>query len=146
MKRVVVLILAVVLLSGCAALAGCATSARRLTQISLGMTKQEVTDKLDQPAVARGAIRNKFNQVVEVWEYKLAVPSQETVGTVIGKSMFTLVTLGLGAAAFGGERKDYWLYFVQGELVRWGEAGDWSKEPDRIYEINFDTSPRIHRQ
>ena len=130
----------------CVVIAGCATPARRMTQISLGMTKQQVTDRLGQPTVARGAIRNKFDQVVEVWEYKLAMPSQETVGTVVGKSMYTVLTLGVGAATFRGERKEYWLYFVQDELVRWGEAGDWSKEPDRIYEINFDTSPRIHQQ
>jgi hypothetical protein len=39
---------------------------------------------------------------------------------------------------FEGEKRPYWLYFVDNTLVRWGEAGDWGTEPQRIYEMRFD--------
>ncbi len=55
-------------------LAGCATPAKRMSQISLGRSKEQVVQKLGDPTVARGAIRNKFDQPVEVWEYRLALP------------------------------------------------------------------------
>jgi len=93
-------------------LLGCATPARRLTQISLGYTKQEIIKELGQPTVARGAIRNKHNQVVEVWEYKLTMPFQESAGSIIAKSAVTFITLGIGAITFVPERRSYWLYFV----------------------------------
>jgi hypothetical protein len=31
----------------------------------------------------------------------------------------------------------YWLFFHDGSLVQWGEAGDWQEEADRIYEVRF---------
>lgn len=39
----------------------------------------------------------------------------------------------------GGGQPDatYWLYFHDDKLVQWGEAGDWRKESDRIYEYRF---------
>jgi hypothetical protein len=49
----------------------------------------------------------------------------------------TVITLGVGAVAFRGERRDFWLYFHDGKLVQWGQAGDWRKEADRIYEYRF---------
>jgi hypothetical protein len=87
--------------------------------------------------VARGALTNKYGQKVEVLEYKLAMPTDETVGSVVGKSAMTVITLGVGAVAFRGERRDFWLYFHDGKLVQWGQAGDWRKEADRIYEYRF---------
>jgi len=41
--------------------------------------------------------------------------------------------------------KDYWLYFVNGRLVQWGEAGDWRREVDRIYEVRFGTAEVLTR-
>jgi hypothetical protein len=118
-------------------MAGCATDSSQMSEISLGMTKQEVRDRLGSPTVARGALTNKYGQTVEVLEYTLAMPSDETVGTVVGKSAFTVLTLGMGAAMFQGQRRDFWLYFHDGKLVQWGQAGDWRKEADRIYEYRF---------
>lgn len=116
---------------------GCATDSSNLSEVSLGMTKQEVRERLGSPTVARGALTNKYGQTVEVLEYKLAMPTDETVGTVVGKSAMTVITLGIGAVAFQGERRDFWLYFHDGKLVQWGQAGDWRKEADRIYEYRF---------
>lgn len=120
---------------------GCVTSSKKLIEIRLGMTKGEIREVLGEPTVARGAIQNKFGQIIEVWQYRLALPSSDTPGQVIGKSMLTLLTFGIGAATFRGEMRDYWLYFLRDELVQWGEAGDWSREPDRIYQFNFDPHP-----
>lgn len=125
------------ILLGALFLTGCATDSSNLSEVSLGMTKQEVRERLGSPTVARGALMNKYGQTVEVLEYKLAMPTDETVGTVVGKSFMTVFTLGAGAMAFKGERRDYWLYFHDGKLVQWGQAGDWRKEADRIYEYRF---------
>ena len=116
---------------------GCATDSSNLSEVSLGMTKQEVRERLGSPTVARGALTNKYGQTVEVLEYKLAMPTDETVGSVVGKSAMTVITLGVGAVAFRGERRDFWLYFHDGKLVQWGQAGDWRKEADRIYDYRF---------
>jgi len=40
-------------------------------------------------------------------------------------------------AAFTDRPTYYWLYFCEDELVQWGEAGDWEKEADRIYDMRF---------
>lgn len=119
----------------------CVTSSEKLVTIQLGMTKGQVRQVLGEPTVARGAIRNKFGQVIEVWEYRLALPSSDSPGQVIAKSMGTIITLGMGAGSFKGERRDYWMYFLRDELVQWGQAGDWSREPDRIYQFNFEPHP-----
>jgi hypothetical protein len=109
------------------------------------MSKSEILVALGEPAVARGSIRNKFNQVIEVWEYTFALPSKDSAGQVAGKTALTFLTLGMGASAFRPERKDYWLYFLDDTLVQWGEAGDWRKEPERIFEFNFSPSPTLNR-
>lgn len=103
-------------------LVGCATSAKHMTRISLGMSKEQVIQNLGNPTVARGAIRNKFDQTVEVWEYRLTLPK-----TVWSQR----------------DMKNYWLYFVEDKLVRWGEAGDWNREASQIYEFQFNPSPQL---
>lgn len=121
-------------------LVGCATPAKHMTRISLGMSKEQVIQNLGNPTVARGAIRNKFDQTVEVWEYRLALPEDE-VGS---KTATTIVTLGIGAFLFADrDMKNYWLYFVEDKLVRWGEAGDWEREASQIYEFKFNPSPQL---
>ena len=102
-------------------LTSCATPAKHMTRISLGMTKEQVIQKLGNPTVARGAIRNKFDQTVEVWEYRLRI----------------------GDPFIGPGIKNYWLYFMEDKLVRWGEAGDWDREASQIYEFQFNPSPQL---
>ena len=125
--------------------ANCVTGAHNLKKVSLGMNKNQVETQLGEPTVVRGAIMNKYGQVIEVWEYRLAMPTDDSAGEIIGKSTLTLITLGMGAVAFKGKRKDYWLYFYDNKLVQWGQAGDWKKEADRIYEFNFNPQPTLLR-
>jgi len=127
----------------CLAATGCTTSSDQLTQIQLGMSKEQIQEQLGGPRAARGSIKNKYGQVIEVWEYRLAMPTDETAGTIVGKTFLTIFTLGAGAMEFKGERRNYWLYFHDGKLVQWGEAGDWRREADRIYEFRFDTGRTI---
>jgi hypothetical protein len=90
---------------------GCLTSAKRLTSLKLDMPKSEVRQVMGEPTSARGSMRNKFGQVIEIWEYVLDRGGQPDA--------------------------TYWLYFYDDKLVQWGEAGDWRKEADRIYEYRF---------
>jgi len=105
----------------------CATPRSALMQVSLGMTKEEVIKSIGEPELRRGAITNKFGEVVEVWEYR-----------VLGKGKLLDI--------MQWDADDYWFYFVESKLVQWGKAGDWRREADRIYEIRFDTQkPKIER-
>jgi hypothetical protein len=94
----------------------CATTGK-LMNLQLQQTKQEVQTAMGKPTAARGSMTNKYGQVIEVWEYALYKTGDD---------------------AFYGNRTFYWLYFYNGKLVQWGEAGDWKREADRIYEIRFE--------
>ena len=94
---------------------GCATTGK-LMKLQLGMTKEEVVRVMGEPDAARGSMRNKYDQVIEVWEYLLFKTDED---------------------AMYGRKTPYWLYFYNGRLVQWGEAGDWQREADRIHEIRF---------
>ena len=76
------------------------------------MTKKQAKEVMGSPKSVRGAIKNKYDQVIEVWEYLL----DDTGGWSWGN-------------------KKYWIYFVDGKLSQWGEAGDW--QPSKIYEMRF---------
>ena len=108
MKRAIGLITILVLF-------GCATTGK-LINLRLQMTKSEVTDAIGKPNVVRGALTNKYGQTIEVWEYALYKTDQD---------------------AAWKRHTFYWLYFYDDKLVQWGEAGDWQKEADRIYEVRF---------
>ena len=107
------------------------------------MSKKEIIKQMGNPTVVRGAIRNKYNQVVEVWEYKL--DKGKTGKQSAAEWTATLCSFGLGAPLLmsDGELQDYWLYFYNDQLVQWGQAGDWKKEADRIYDFNFNTEQQI---
>ena len=117
--------------------AACATPAARMETLSLGMSKKEVKNHLGEPAVVRGAVTNQHGQVIEVLEYILAMPSTDSAGQIIAKSLGTIVSLGLLAGKFKGERRSFWLYFMEDKLVQWGQAGDWQEERKRISGIRF---------
>jgi hypothetical protein len=114
-----------------------------LRQVDIGMSEATVLAVMGEPRSVRGSIRNKFDQIIEVWEYQLALPIEDSSAEIAGKSAATVLSLGMGAATFAPEERTYWLYFSDGVLARWGEAGDWEKEPERIYRFNFDPSPRL---
>ena len=125
-------------------LTSCATSSKKLARVSLGMTKSEVVNHLGDPQMIRGSIKNKFNQVVEVWQYRVALPDDG--GEIARKSALTLVTFGIGAYSFADKDKEnYWFYFHNNELVRWGVAWDWEREADKIIDINFNQGPKLRR-
>ena len=100
-------------------LSGCSTTQQALSRISLDMNKTEVIKELGDPQVVRGSIRNKYGQVIEVWEYRL----------MKHRGMIRSIAL--------SGYDDYWLYFADGKLSQWGQAGDWARDADRIYEIRF---------
>lgn len=33
--------------------------------------------------------------------------------------------------------EEYWLYFLDDELQKWGRPGDWKREADLVYEIRY---------
>jgi len=94
---------------------GCATTGK-LMKLNLQMTKPEIISAIGNPTAARGSMTNKYGQVIEIWEYALYKTDDD---------------------AFFGRPTFYWLYFYDGKLVQWGEAGDWQREADRIYEMRF---------
>ena len=122
----------------------CATSSKKLTRVSLGMTKSEVMKQLGDPQMIRGSLRNKFNQVVEVWQYKMVLPDDGR--TLAKKSALTVVTFGVAAYTFADKDKEnYWFYFHDNKLVQWNVAGDWQRAADQIIDINFNQSPKLRR-
>ena len=127
---------------------GCATSLKteKLRSISLGMPKGEVVKNLGEPTAVRGSIKNKFNQNVEVWEYELVAPKHTSAGEEFGNFALAVISIGtLANQVYKDNVKTYWLYFYDNKLAQWGEAGDWSKEADRIYQFDFNPSPKISR-
>jgi len=134
MKTSFLAALSAILLCGCSS---DSVPSQRLETISIGMTRQEVVARIGQPRVVRGSIQNKFGQVVEVYEYRFTMPVDDGSGMKVSKRVFTVATVGLGALVLDGESREYWLYFYDGKLVQWGEAGDWTHEADRIYQFRF---------
>lgn len=109
MKRLAICTLIVMLMPACH------RPASLLRRLERGMTRDQVAEKsvLGAPNAVKGVMQNKHGELVEVWEYRLKVRE------------------------YGRDR--YWLYFVDGELLRWseGEDKDWSEEEERIYENRF---------
>lgn len=89
-----------VLAAGAACLlVACATPAARIRHIQLGMTPDQVREKVGDPYTTRAGKVYEDGRTTEVWEYiaKLAIYP-----------------------------KDYWVYFENGKVVQWGEPGDFS--------------------
>lgn len=94
----------------------CSSSEQTLRQLHIGMSKDEVIDKMGNPYVVRGSMQNKDGDIVEVWEYWLkhdAILAQDEQANL------------------------YWIYIVNDRLAQWGRAGDWDVEKDHIYEMRF---------
>ena len=74
-------------------LCGCAThyiSAQDLNVIELGMNKERLARELGN-GIRRGAIKNKYEQTIEVWEYKVQEGISGTqLGAQIGLTVLTL--------------------------------------------------------
>lgn len=120
---------------------GCSPSSSCMEKISLGYSKEEVRKAIGSPRIVRGAIQNQDGQTIEVWEYRLAMP--KGAGQVVGESALTVLTIGMSLAIDNTETRLYWLYFVDGKLLKWGEAGDWQAESKNLYEIRFNHGDRL---
>lgn len=108
------------------------------------MDKTQVMKKLGNPSVVRGSIKNNYEQIIEVWEYRV---NKGKSGGQLGRELaLTALTFGLCAPVLlsEGEIDAYWLYFCDGKLVKWGQAGDWNREADIIQEVRFNSSPCLY--
>lgn len=98
---------------------GCAPSKALLSEISIGQDKQTIREKMGAPLAVRGSIINKYNQRIEVWEYRLCSGGEVDI------------------PPYSSNCDYYWIYFADDRLVQWGQAGDWGREADKIYEIRY---------
>lgn len=96
----------------------CATTSKVLYRLSNGDSKSSVVSSIGEPNAVRGSIKNMYGQIIDVWEYRLYMYE----GAIEGFSPYYNL---------------YWLYFVDGKLYQWGQAGDWEREADIIYEFRF---------
>ena len=95
MKRAIMCLLVLLALVS----AGCSTPARRMRNMRLGMTPDEVRKKVGDPYTVRAAKSREDGTKMLVWEY---------------------------IARFALYPKDYWVYFENDRVVQWGEPGDFS--------------------
>ena len=85
----------------------------RLMSLRTSMRYKDVKRFIGEPSARRGDFMNKYGQVIDVFEYELS----DLENT--------------------GKKKNYWLYFVNGKLVKWEEAIDWEESYEEIYETKF---------
>ncbi len=111
MKSLLVVALSAFLLS-------CVVGIKKMNNLSLGMTKEQVKANVGDSYLIRGAVVNNFNQSVEVWEYDVRKRHSVT------------------------KAERYWLYMVDGKLVQWGKAGDWATESTRLKDVQFSSGPQ----
>jgi PBP1b-binding outer membrane lipoprotein LpoB len=113
MKKTLILIFGILLLSSCGSKQSMALHPERL---SLGMTKSEVKIAMGEH-IPMKIIGSKYyeNGTIEVGQYydKMLMYGRGLVEEI------------------------YYLYFFNDELIQWGRPQDWQKEADRIYEIRF---------
>jgi len=81
--------------------------------LSIGEGKEAVASKLGAPSQVIGSKRTG-KSVVEVWSY-------QRWRAVIGFD----------------EKEEYWVYFLDGELVQWGRPGDWAAQAEKIIEVRL---------
>jgi hypothetical protein len=78
---------------------GCSTPAKKVKKLRLGMTPDEVRDRIGDPYTIRAAKVFEDGHSTEIWEY---TPS------------------------FGINPKTFWIYFEDQKVVQWGQPGDFS--------------------
>lgn len=80
--------------------AGCNTPAKKVRNLELGMTPEEVLDEMGDPYTVRAAKMFDDGHSTQIWEY---VPI-----------IFTF------------NPKIFWIYFEDDKVVQWGEPGDFA--------------------
>jgi hypothetical protein len=83
---------------------------KRLQNLEIGMTKNQVVQVMGDPDSARGARQEDNGKTTEVWTYVLKRP-------------------GCGRARM------YLLRFENEKLARWGLEQDWLRQPDKVEKI-----------
>ncbi len=78
---------------------GCSIPARKMRNLQLGMTPDQVREAAGKPYTVRAAKQYEDGQTAIVWEY---------------------------ISRFAIYPKDYWVMFENGKVVQWGEPGDFS--------------------
>jgi len=78
---------------------GCSSPAKKVKNLSLGMTPDEVRNEMGEPYTIRAAKVFENGQSTEIWEY---TPS------------------------FAVNPKTVWIYFENKKVVQWGQPGDFA--------------------
>lgn len=115
---------------------------KKLENVMIGMTKNEVINILGSPSVKRGAQVDSFGNNVEVFEYLVDTKS---TGQFIGEIILSVLSFGLGATFIEDLVHTYWLYFQNDKLVQWGKANDWKTPAPIAYDINVNSTSRYIR-
>jgi outer membrane protein assembly factor BamE (lipoprotein component of BamABCDE complex) len=94
----------------CLSLVACSTT-RKLNDLRKGMTATEVISVMGEPGIAREPMTNQYGQVIELWHYEMYNNHVDAY-------------------------QAYFLYFYEGELVRWGKATNLPR--DKVYKMKFE--------
>ncbi|HMO51074.1 MAG TPA: hypothetical protein PKE26_07545 [Kiritimatiellia bacterium] len=89
---------------------GCTTPAKKIKEIRLGMTPEEVLDVMDKPFTIRAAKVFQDGYTTEVWEYQ--------------------------PRFFEVNPKVFWIYFENAKVVQWGEPGDFAGKSGRAVPVD----------
>lgn len=82
-----------------AVLVGCASPAKKIKDVRLGMTPDEIMDAMGKPTTIRAAKVYEDGQTQQIWEY---------------------------AEHFALEPRDFWIFFENEKVVQWGQPGDFA--------------------
>jgi hypothetical protein len=118
MRNVIAVILATVLLPGCAMLSAGRHTLGSMAEISVDMDKRKVEQVLGKPNVVRIGKKISDDMVYELHEYKLF--DDASVSTL---SWFLIIP-----ASFLGT-ETFWLHYINSKLIFWGDEGDWRGAP-----------------
>lgn len=80
-------------------LIGCASPAKKIKDVRLGMTPEEVLDVMGKPSTIRAAKVYEDGQTQQIWEY---------------------------VQRFALEPKDFWIFLENDKVVQWGYPGDFA--------------------
>ena len=81
------------------AVAGCASPGKKVKDVRLGMTPDEVLDAMDEPTTIRAAKVYEDGQTQQMWEY---------------------------VHRWAINPRDVWIFFENDKVVQWGAPGDFA--------------------
>ncbi len=107
MKRLSYLFLMVII---AACFIGCSTPTKKIKNLTLGMTPEEVLEQMGDPYTIRAAKVFDDGHTTEIWEYQPAFLSFNP--------------------------KTFWIYFENQKVVQWGEPGDFAGKSGRTVPVD----------